>query len=58
MKGGTHTELDGVKTTRGPKIEVDSDSPIEMNVDGELIGLTTPVTFDVAGRATIKVSGR
>jgi len=35
---------------------VDSDPPIEVNVDGEVIGLTTPVTFDIAGRATIKVA--
>ncbi len=57
VKAGTHGELDDVETTRGPKIEVDSDPAIEMNVDGELIGLTTPVTFEVVGRATIKVAG-
>ena len=56
VRRGTHGELDDVQVTRGPKIEVDSDPPIEVNVDGELIGLTTPVTFDVAGRATIKVA--
>ncbi|MBA2274367.1 MAG: hypothetical protein H0W21_10775 [Actinobacteria bacterium] len=54
VKRGTHGELDDVEVTRGPKIEVDSDPPIEVNVDGELIGLTTPVTFELAGRATIK----
>ncbi|MDQ3767401.1 MAG: YegS/Rv2252/BmrU family lipid kinase [Actinomycetota bacterium] len=55
VKGGTHAELDDVEVTTGPRIEVDSDPPIEMNVDGELIGITTPVTFELAGRATIKV---
>lgn len=55
VKGGTHGELDGVEATRASKIEVDSDPPIEMNVDGELIGLTTPLTFELAGHATIKI---
>ncbi|MDQ3752433.1 MAG: hypothetical protein M3333_06035 [Actinomycetota bacterium] len=55
VKGGAHGQLDGVETTRGPEIEVDSDPPIEINVDGELIGLTTPVTFELAGHATIRV---
>jgi len=56
VKGGTHGELDDVEVIRGPKIEVGSDPPIEVNVDGELVGLTTPVTFEVAERATIKVA--
>lgn len=55
VKSGTHGELDGVEEMRAPKIEVDSDPPIELNVDGELIGLTTPVTFELAGHVTIKV---
>ena len=38
-------------------IEVDSEPPIELNVDGELIGLMTPVTFELAGGITIKVPG-
>ena len=57
VKGGTHGELEGVEAARAAKIEVDSEPPIEMNVDGELIGLRTPVTFEHAGHATLKVAG-
>ncbi|HEX2295209.1 MAG TPA: YegS/Rv2252/BmrU family lipid kinase [Actinomycetota bacterium] len=49
VRSGEHGGLDGVKTTRGPRIELDADPPIELNVDGELVGLKTPATFEVCG---------
>lgn len=54
IRGGNHEDLDGVEVTRAPRIKIDSDPPIEINVDGELIGLSTPATFEVAGSLTIK----
>ena len=58
VKGGTHEEIDDVKTARGPRIEVGSDPQIEMNVDGELIGLMTPATFELEGQLRIKSAAR
>jgi len=53
VKGGGHERLEGVVTEVGPTIHIDSDPPIEINVDGELVGLTTPATFEVAGRLRV-----
>ena len=47
LKLGDHRTLDGVTVTSGRSITIDSDPPIELNVDGELIGLKTPATFQV-----------
>lgn len=49
VRSGEHGELEGVRTSRGGRIEIDADPPIEFNVDGELVGLTTPATFEVCG---------
>jgi YegS/Rv2252/BmrU family lipid kinase len=49
VRSGGHRDLDEVRTTRGGRIEIDADPPIELNVDGELVGLTTPATFEIAG---------
>lgn len=49
VRSGEHEDLDTVRTSRGRRIEVDADPPIELNVDGELVGLTTPATFEVCG---------
>jgi diacylglycerol kinase family enzyme len=32
---------------------IDADPPVEFNVDGELIGLKTPATFEVVGQITM-----
>ncbi|MDQ3953367.1 MAG: YegS/Rv2252/BmrU family lipid kinase, partial [Actinomycetota bacterium] len=53
VRAGEHAGLDGVGTVRGPRIEIDADPPIELNVDGELVGLTTPATFEIAGRLSM-----
>ena len=57
VRAGDHSELEAVRTTRGGRIEIDADPPIELNVDGELVGLTTPATFEVCGRLRLAVPG-
>jgi len=52
---GTHEGIDEVTTERASTIVVGSDPPIELNVDGDLLGLKTPVRFEIAGRLTIAV---
>ena len=47
---GSHEGIDEVITDRGTCIDVDSDPPIEFNVDGDLHGLKTPIRFEVAGK--------
>jgi diacylglycerol kinase (ATP) len=54
---GTHEGIDEVSTARGRCIEIDSDPPIELNVDGDLVGMKTPVTFEVCGTLPIAVPG-
>lgn len=49
VRGGSHVGLEGVETTRAACISIAADPPIEINVDGELVGLTTPATFACAG---------
>ncbi|HEX2057987.1 MAG TPA: YegS/Rv2252/BmrU family lipid kinase [Actinomycetota bacterium] len=53
VRAGNHGELDGVEASRGPLIRIDADPPMELNVDGELVGLTTPATFEVYGALTL-----
>ena len=50
---GTHEGIDEVAMDRGSTIVVESDPPIEFNVDGDLVGLKTPVAFEVAGTLEI-----
>jgi len=52
---GSHEGIDEVATERASTVVVESDPPIELNVDGDLVGLKTPVTFEVASRLTIAV---
>lgn len=49
VRSGEHGGLDEVRTSRGPRIEIEADPPIELNVDGELVGLRTPAVFEVHG---------
>jgi diacylglycerol kinase (ATP) len=46
---GRHVRLAEVETTRGDHIEIASEPPMEFNLDGELVGLRTPVRFELAG---------
>ncbi len=50
VKGGKHVEIDGVVYERATSIRVEASPTMEFNVDGEIIGLKTPVTFEVAAR--------
>jgi diacylglycerol kinase (ATP) len=55
VKRGTHVDLEGVEAVRADTIRIESDPPMEFNVDGELLGLTAPVEFRVAGRLSVRV---
>jgi diacylglycerol kinase (ATP) len=55
VKQGRHVGLEEVETMRERVIEVDSQPPMEFNVDGELVELRTPVLFQRAGTATVRV---
>lgn len=50
IANGTHINEPGVKYITGKKVEVQSEPPAVVDLDGELFG-TTPVTFSVAPHA-------
>lgn len=50
VKGGKHVEIDGVIYERATSIRIEASPAMEFNVDGEILGLKTPVTFEVAAR--------
>jgi diacylglycerol kinase (ATP) len=54
VKGGGHVGLDEVATLRGARIEVASEPPIAFNIDGELVGLESPVVFERAGTVRVR----
>jgi diacylglycerol kinase (ATP) len=54
VRSGTHEELDEVRVERASSVHISSDPAVELNVDGELVGLRTPATFEVVGRVRIK----
>lgn len=47
VRAGTHEEMDEVRSITAPRVTVEADPVVEFNVDGELIGLRTPVTFEL-----------
>ena len=55
VRSGRHTGLEEVATLRAPRVEISSEPPMEFNLDGELVGLVTPVTFERAGTITMRV---
>lgn len=55
VKSGAHTGMDQVVTTTEPRVTIDADPPIELNVDGELVGLKTPATFEIAGQVRMRM---
>jgi diacylglycerol kinase (ATP) len=57
VRSGTHDDLPEVVAVRAAEIRIDADPEMEMNVDGELIGVRTPVTFTIDGTTTIRVPG-
>jgi diacylglycerol kinase (ATP) len=58
VKRGTLEGAEGVTMSRGRRLEVDAVPPMEMNVDGELIGLHTPLVFKVDGTFRLRVPER
>jgi diacylglycerol kinase (ATP) len=57
VRGGSHVDLDGVVTDRAAEITIEAEPEIEFNVDGELLGLTSPATFRVVGKLRVRVPG-
>jgi diacylglycerol kinase (ATP) len=53
VKRGSHAEIAGVEFERASKIVIDAEPSIEFNVDGELIGLETPATFETVGKIRV-----
>ncbi|MGI8408124.1 MAG: diacylglycerol/lipid kinase family protein [Actinomycetota bacterium] len=51
IRNGDHVELEGVRVFQVPEVKLEADPPIELNLDGELVGLSTPATFRIKGRA-------
>jgi diacylglycerol kinase (ATP) len=54
LRSGRHEELDSVATLRAERVRIESDPDMEINVDGELVGLHTPATFEVAGSVRLR----
>jgi diacylglycerol kinase (ATP) len=57
VRGGSHVEMETVHTDRAAQITIESDPEMELNVDGELLGLTTPATFRVTGTVRVRAPG-
>ena len=55
LVAGSHAELEDVAMSRGEVITIESEPSMEINVDGELLGLHTPATFEVAGRLRMRL---
>ena len=56
VRKGGHVGLEEVEMLRAEQIEVYSEPVMEFNVDGELVELESPVSFERAGRATVRVA--
>jgi diacylglycerol kinase (ATP) len=54
VSSGKHVGEDHSFMSRGSKVTIDADPTVELNVDGELLGLKTPVTFSVVARTSIR----
>jgi diacylglycerol kinase (ATP) len=48
VKLGSHESVDATVTAEASTIEIDANPPVEFNVDGELLGLSTPAIFELA----------
>ena len=55
IRSGDHASLDNVWTRRTSTVEVDADPVLEFNVDGDLVGLTTPAVFEIAGSVRLRL---
>jgi len=57
VRRGSHGGIDGVETRRAPRFEIRADPSIEFNCDGELIDLSSPVSFELIDRLRMRVPG-
>jgi diacylglycerol kinase (ATP) len=55
VKAGKHLDNSGVATARQSSVTIDSHPAIEINVDGELVDLTTPARFTLERKLTLRV---
>ena len=55
IRSGEHAELDAVRTFQAREVKIDAEPSIELNLDGELVDLTTPVTFSQLGQTHLIV---
>jgi diacylglycerol kinase (ATP) len=55
VKTGKHEGAEGVTVTRSDRVSIAADPPVEFNVDGELIGLKSPATFEVTDRLRLLI---
>lgn len=55
LKEGSHGKLENVRRQTDARIEVRSDPTLEFNVDGDLMGINTPVTFEIAGDIAFRI---
>jgi len=55
VRKGEHGRMEGVVTTSGDEVRIETEPAVELNVDGELVGLRTPVVFSGAGRLRFRV---
>ena len=56
VKAGEHIDLPEVEYIRAASIELKATPEMELNVDGELVGLRTPMSFEVFGDLRIAVT--
>ena len=54
VRRGEHLEMESVSSARARRVRIEADPPVEFNIDGELLGLTTPATFEVASRLRLR----
>ena len=56
VKRGAHLAMEGIEAVRAEAVRIESDPPMEFNVDGELVNLSTPAEFRIAGGLQVRVS--
>ena len=55
VKSGEHVDLPDVHSRSGSRVEITAEPQLELNVDGELVGFKTPVTFEHFTKTRFKV---
>lgn len=55
VKRGSHLAIDEVVYQQAPTIRIEGSDPVPFNVDGEVLGFETPLTFEIAGSVRMMV---